>query len=668
MGSLSTESDPGCRHPRAGASGEAVCPACLFAAAADPENRVFVGSYELLQAIGEGGMGTVYVAKHVDEDHLVALKIAKADLVTTPEGIAAFRREIRTASALVHPHLVRVYTSGTHQGRPFFVMELFDGGTLADEDNRQRLSSARQALDVVLKVARAVQFAQQSAILHCDIKPENILLGQDGELAVADFGLARAPEDGEGLTEPSFVGGTIGWMSPEQVDGQRLTTASDVFSLGVLLHWLLTGDLPFGAGDDFAERLRNAPPAAAGRLPKGLAAELREISAKAMEKAPGRRYGTAKELADDLQAARDRRPTSLDQGHPWRRLIKRVRHRPLPVLVAATVMALLLATAGVAISVARTQEDELRADVLRVNAYAARALSGAVLFELRKLADALSGAAAHPTVHDLLMHPKDEKAIANWRARDIPQGFNTTLLLDANCRWIARKPVSPNDRPGEPFDWRDYCARALRMGLAGKHGVQVSRGYTSVADETTRFGLITPAYDAEGAFVGVVSAAVTTATAMGDLVLTDSSEPDRIAVVVARRDRDHPGDRLPEDWMVLLHSDVKRGSRHRMPGQGALAALRGTPDDPLEATSDSTVTDDNHRDPIPGFEGRWLAGVSPVGGTPFAVIVQTRYQTAVGANQRLTRNLMLGAGVALAAVLLVSAVVLLVARALRTRG
>jgi hypothetical protein len=242
------------------------------------------------------------------------------------------------------------------------------------------------------------------------------------------------------------------------------------------------------------------------------------------------------------------------------------------------------------------------------------------------------------------------------------------LILDTDGRWLARTPRPSLDFAGQLFDWREYFAGGARLGRVGKRGVHISRAYTSVADGTTRFALMTPVYGTNGRWLGLLQGAVGTATALGTVTPIDPDEPHRISTVVARRDRDKSSDPLPSDWLVLLHDGVTRSSRHQMDDRGALASLPAKPTGAPAATSTHALSDDNYRDPIAGFEGRWLAGVAPVGETPFAVIVQTRYEAAVAPNHRLAGRLRAAGAGALVVALLAYVVFLVSSRARRARG
>ncbi|HYQ43859.1 MAG TPA: serine/threonine-protein kinase, partial [Polyangiaceae bacterium] len=200
-----------------------LCGACALQAVLS-EERVLIGDYERFQLLGEGAMGSVFLAKHIDSDEVVALKLAKLELLQEPAGHALFRQQVKLESALRHPNILPVQGSGHHQGRPFVVMPLMEGGTLAEPENTARYAEPAARARLLLTIARAIQFAHERGVLHCDLKPENILFDAAWEPRVSDFGLARSLDTANFPDFLAVQGGTRGWMSPEQASGESLTT------------------------------------------------------------------------------------------------------------------------------------------------------------------------------------------------------------------------------------------------------------------------------------------------------------------------------------------------------------------------------------------------------------------------------------------------------------
>src|SRR5438309_2099928 len=227
------------------------CPACLLALAiAEPARNAwpdsstvrsqavrYFGDYELLEEIARGGMGVVYRARQLSLNRLVALKMIAAGRLATPAAVQRFHTEAEAGARLDHPHIVPIYEIGQYEGQHYFSMKLIEGGTLADislKSKVQSLKSGQDAAQLVATVARAVHYAHQHGILHRDLKPTNILLDEQGQPHVTDFGLAKLAADDSSLTLSAAILGTPAYMSPEQAAGHTkgLTTAADIYGLG----------------------------------------------------------------------------------------------------------------------------------------------------------------------------------------------------------------------------------------------------------------------------------------------------------------------------------------------------------------------------------------------------------------------------------------------------
>ncbi|HVL65789.1 MAG TPA: protein kinase [Vicinamibacterales bacterium] len=268
-----------------------------------------IGHFEILEQIGEGGMGVVYKAHDPRLGRAVALKLLPAGMTADPERVARFRQEARAASALNHPHICTIYEVGEAGGVHFIAMEFVDGSTLAAETARGPIDLAR-LLPWAVQIADALQKAHEGGIVHRDIKPENILVSRDGYVKLADFGLAklrdaRVPPLEQTVThlatEPGMLLGTVNYMSPEQALGRPADPRSDLFSLGLVLYEMATGrravEGPSAVDVLFRIVHQPLPQAALADVPSGLAA----IIAKATEREPDDRYQSARELAVDLR-------------------------------------------------------------------------------------------------------------------------------------------------------------------------------------------------------------------------------------------------------------------------------------------------------------------------------------------------------------------------------
>jgi serine/threonine-protein kinase len=278
----------------------------------------YFGDYQILEEIGRGGMGVVFKARQTSLNRIVALKMAAAGRFASAVQRQRFQIEAEAAAGLDHPNIVVIYEVGEHDGQHYFSMNYFEGGSLT-EALRSRRFTPRQAVDLIIPIARAIHFAHQRGILHRDLKPANILLNSNGRPHVADFGLAKVLEsNNSGLTHSLAVMGTPSYMAPEQATGQtkRLTTAADVFSLGAIFYELMTGRRPFH-GTTPMETMRQViekRPEAPRLLNPHVDRDLEMICLKCLEKDPRRRYGSAEALAEALYRWRRDQPEADSRG------------------------------------------------------------------------------------------------------------------------------------------------------------------------------------------------------------------------------------------------------------------------------------------------------------------------------------------------------------------
>jgi serine/threonine protein kinase len=263
-----------------------------------------VGKYEIIEVLGRGGMGVVYKAVDPAIGRTVALKVLLPGDSQSGEMRERFLREARAAGGLQHPNIVVIHDLGEDAGNLYIAMEYLEGRTLADLiGSSGARSDAWAALDVMAQVARGLHYAHQRNIVHRDIKPGNILVTADGVAKILDFGIARAGD--QRMTKTGEVMGTIFYMSPEQINGQQLDGRSDIFSAGIVLYELLTGEVPFEAESTGATMMRilTAPtPSLSTRAPLSPPA-LDAIVGRALGKKPEDRYATAAEFANALTDA-----------------------------------------------------------------------------------------------------------------------------------------------------------------------------------------------------------------------------------------------------------------------------------------------------------------------------------------------------------------------------
>ncbi len=305
--------------------------------------RIF-GNYELLKVIGEGGMGIVFKARQFSPPRVVVLKMIRAGQLASPEDVQRFRTEAEFAATLDHPSIVPIYEVGEHDGQPYFTMKRIEGGSLA-QHLALFVNSPKASARLVAKVARAVHHANQRGILHRDLKPANILLDGRGKPYVTDFGLAKLLQGDAGLTHTGAIVGTIGNMSPEQAAAKKdLTTAVDVYGLGAILYELLTGQ-PLFSAESVIEMLRQVQEREPKRprvLRPRLDRDLETICLKCLEKGPGKRYGSAEALAEDLEYWLAGEPIEGRRSNVMERVLKWAKRRPAVAgLVGVSATALL---------------------------------------------------------------------------------------------------------------------------------------------------------------------------------------------------------------------------------------------------------------------------------------------------------------------------------------
>jgi branched-chain amino acid transport system substrate-binding protein len=568
------------------------------------------GEYELLEVIGEGGMGVIYRARQTRLTRMVALKMIRAGRLATAEDLERFRTEAKAAAQMDHPNIVPIYEFGEHEGQPYFTMGLIEGRTL-DSDERDFRSNPGEAARLIAVVARAIHHAHQRQIIHRDLKPGNIMVDPAGAPRVTDFGLAMTVEAGQRIADPDILIGTLPYMAPEQLSEapQPLTTSVDIWGLGAILYELLTGTTPFQGGSqaDTVNQIRCGAPAPMRVLNPYVPEALEEICLRCLEKEPEQRYGSALALADDLERWLNGEATRVE------RFLGEARRR------------------------------ELRQELL----YVSSAVADRVLMKLKDWSIAVLEAASDPELPKKLRR-NEPRAVQDFLDRvrrtfdDPARGF-----AEADAKSPFESWVLLNDRgvmigcsPDESIVGQDFSRREWYWGARGHDGkrgldsVHVSRIFLSVVKEKenrSKFTISVPVYggnEADAPVIGVLGASFTTDSNFGLPRLNDDRHK---VVVVGRWDPDSYGGHSPGDYLVVMHPAYRRGEEAVKVSTPSLQTFVPNPSKGelrFPEPGQVGVIDEEFTDPLVGRDARYKgvrwAGSAPVGNTPFVAIVQQR--------------------------------------------
>lgn len=260
---------------------------------------LLLNRYELLENIGEGGMGTVYKAKCHLLNRFVAVKILKAELSNDEEFVARFKREATSIARLSHPNIVNVHDVGTENNINFIVMEYINGKTLKQVIKENGRLSSEKTLDIALQTAKALQCAHINNIIHRDIKPDNIMITKDNMVKVMDFGIAKVA-DSRTVTNSSKIMGSVHYFSPEQAKGNFVDCRTDIYSLGIVMYEMVTGRVPYNAESSITIAMMHIqePVTPPKEIITDIPENINQVILKAMQKEPIKRYQTAKEMAE----------------------------------------------------------------------------------------------------------------------------------------------------------------------------------------------------------------------------------------------------------------------------------------------------------------------------------------------------------------------------------
>jgi serine/threonine protein kinase len=616
------------------------------------------GSYEIQGEIARGGMGVVYRARQAGLNRTVALKMIRAARLATEEDLERFRMEAKAAASLSHPNIVPIYDFGEHEGQQFYTMELIEGHTLdrCDCDFRSR---PREAARLIALVARAVHHAHQRRIIHRDLKPGNILVDDAGEPHVTDFGLAMKTETGERLTDSNILLGTLPYMAPEQLSdqGQTLTTAVDIWSLGVILYELLTGRQPFRGRNqvDSLDRIRKQDPTPPGVLNRNLQRDLEAICLKCLEKEPERRYGSALGVARDLERWLEGQPIEARAVHPFIRMWSWCRRHPGGAALGMAA-ALFLAATGTGVAFRLAEKRAHREGVIQGLVYTARFVADEVLHRFSQWGEKVTTSAQDSGLIEALkewrkLHrensPLDpprkqlmekareklERCCEAFRQADFGDpGVQDWFLLDPEGTLLARAPSTPN--VGENYQGRDYF-KGLLLHPEGsdKASVHVSSAFRASVDKCVKFVICRRIEDGSET-LGVVAVAIGTHSTMGLRHIHDDQH--RVALVapwdpyLRANDPEMLWKKTPAH-VLFLHPGYQNPGENPVaidfPGLSEIG-IRKCGRDLFPPPFERALGTGNYADPFSErdtrYAGRWRAGLAPVGNTGFLVIVQQR--------------------------------------------
>jgi serine/threonine-protein kinase len=624
--------------------------------------------YAVLAQLGGGGMGEIYKARHLRTNRIVALKTVSTACEPGSAEYRAFldrfRQEAEAASRLQHANVVTVYDVGEEDGRPYLTMEWVEGGSLADA-LMGRPQPARRAAYWISVLARAVEHVHRAGVIHGDLKPANILLQpQDGAaplqlgkcmLKVADFGIAR-PLDGSAtarqwLGTPEYVAPELAGEVPPAGGAGR---AADVYSLGVILYEMLTGRPPFRADEplETLRQVRGEEPLPPRRLQPGVPRDLETVCLKCLQKDPRRRYGSAAEMADDLDAWLAGRAIQARPVGRLSRALKWARRYPERAGLAAVAALLLLA-----VLVAEFGQ------YWSTNAEYARQLAAAADHQFLLVKYAVGQTARDADLRDLLAVPAPDARRLQHHLEKTKQDFLRWFTRPGEeppiVNWFVMSPdgtilADSYEDPrsvGKKYDFRDYFQGIQNRNAArDRLDVYLSRVYQSEQDDRFKVSATTRIWDGER-LLGLVGASLAVDSRM---VALDMKREQPGAALVGPADPYHrpgsPIENAPE-FVILLHWDYDIAGQRPAAVTGSEAErLRAFSDDQTLATAADVV----------GPRGTFVH-YARVGDLHFVIRVERRYPWPL--NLLLERPV--GSGLALGATFLGMA---LLSRRLRRRA